>query len=72
MIEITHDKHSPDFLVYTDEADMAKKFRREFKCDGAKYSGKENGYSWVAPKCRALDCIRRSGIKSDSFKFLEK
>jgi len=72
MIEITHDKHAGDVLVYTDDADTAKKFKKAFGFDGAKYFGSERGYSWVAPRCKANDCIKRLGVARDVLKIVEK
>jgi len=72
MIEITHDKHASDVLVYTDDADTAKKFKKAFGFDGAKYFGSERGYSWVAPKRKAVSVIKTLGFKRSEIIAVEK
>lgn len=72
MIELIHDKHATDILVFTDDADMAKKFRKAFGFDGAKYFGSGRGYSWVAPRVKALSTIRTLGIQRSEIIPVEK
>jgi len=72
MIEITHDKHASDVLVYTDDADTAKKFKKAFGFDGAKYFGSERGYSWVAPHRDVRAVIKGSGFRDKGILHLKK